>query len=168
MALLNETDAPSLNSLPFNTLPYYSSQAFRQTQEATEMLKRTREEKMRYEEELMTIKRKSGVQEALRQRLSDSEVVQYKHLTSVHFVDIWVYLRNLPVVSTSLGICSLPSKMFAAKIFLNACNFFKKMKPTFVNRTTSNSQNLLYSRRNANRWRRRCIAYRSWNAVRKN
>ena len=58
-------------------LSYCSSQAFRQTQEATEMLKRTREDKMRYEEELMTIKRKSGVQEALRQRLSDSEVVQY-------------------------------------------------------------------------------------------
>ena len=34
---------------------------------------------MHYEEELMTIKRKSGVQEALRQRLSDSEVIQCKY-----------------------------------------------------------------------------------------
>ena len=94
IVLLDAICACFLNSLPGNTLSYCSSQAFRQTQEATEMLKRTREEKIRYEEELMTIKRKTGVQEALRQRLSDSEVVQYKHLTSVHFIDLWVYLRN--------------------------------------------------------------------------
>ena len=50
-------------------------QVYQQTHEATELLKRTREEKARLEEELMTIKRKSGVHDALRKRLSDSEVL---------------------------------------------------------------------------------------------
>ena len=41
---------------------------------------------MRLEEELMTIKRKSGVQEALRQRLSDSEVTNLSQYVLLHHV----------------------------------------------------------------------------------
>ncbi len=42
--------------------------------DATDAVERTREEKAQLEQELTALKRHSGAQEALRQRLNDSEV----------------------------------------------------------------------------------------------